>query len=81
MVQLQIQGRHRKLTWLDRDPSSKTLERTQKQCEARYRPWVRESIAEGEWKLIRHAVQRGQLTGTSQFVEEVFKKTARWVGF
>ncbi len=33
----------------------------------------------GEWELIRQAVQRGQLTGSNQFVEEVFKKTARRV--
>lgn len=37
--------------------------------------------AEGDCELIRNAVQRGQLPGSGQFVEEVFKKIARRVEF
>ena len=70
-----------KPTWLDLDPCYKRLGRTEKECEAKYRQWIGESIPEGEWELIRQAVQRGQLTGSNQFVEEVFEKTARRVEF
>ncbi len=32
---------------------------------------VQNSISDGEWALIREALQRGQLTGTQRFVGEV----------
>jgi putative transposase len=37
----------------------------------RYRHFLRATIPEGEWNLIRDAVQRGQLTGTGRFVDKV----------
>jgi putative transposase len=37
----------------------------------RYRDFVCDAIPVGEWELIREAVQRGQLTGTARFVNEV----------
>jgi len=37
----------------------------------RYRRWICETVPEWEWKLIREAVQRGQLTGPRKFIDEV----------
>jgi len=59
----------------------KKLGITEKECEAKYKEWIKETILEGEWDLIRQAVQGGQLTGSNQFVEEVFKKISRRVEF
>lgn len=70
-----------KLNWLDFDPWYKGLGRTEKDREEKYNDWIKESIPEGEWALLRQAVQRGQLTGSNRFVEEVFKKIARRVEF
>jgi hypothetical protein len=41
------------------------------QRQERYRLFLRATIPEGEWNLIRDAVQRGQLTGTGRFVDKV----------
>jgi putative transposase len=32
---------------------------------------VRSAIPEGEWRLIREALQRGQLTGSERFTDQV----------
>jgi putative transposase len=37
----------------------------------RDREFVRGTVAVGEWKFIREALQRGQLTGTKRFADEV----------
>lgn len=39
-----------------------------------WRDFVLETLAEGEGRLIRDAVQRGQLTGGEKFVEEVARR-------
>ena len=70
-----------KLNWLDLDPCYKRLGETGKECEERYRDWVKGSIPVGEWELIRKAVQRGQLTGSNRFAEEVSEKIGRRIGF
>ena len=36
-----------------------------------YAAWVKGAIPEGEWDLIRQSLQRGQLTGSSMFVDEI----------
>lgn len=36
-----------------------------------YRQFLQEAIPQGEWRLIRDAVQRGPLTGAGRFVEKV----------
>jgi putative transposase len=36
-----------------------------------YRAFVRSAIPEGEWRLIREALQRGQLTGSARFTDQV----------
>ena len=46
-----------------------------------YAVWVKGTIPEGEWSLIRQSLQRGQLTGSSRFVDEIEKKIARRVEF
>jgi hypothetical protein len=37
----------------------------------RYREFVQSAIPAGEWALIREALQRGQLTGTERFCDEI----------
>jgi putative transposase len=57
--------------WLDMDPCYAALAST---CEARaaaYRDFVQNAIPEGEWRLIRQALQRGQLTGSERFTDQV----------
>jgi putative transposase len=67
--------------WLDRDPCYMGLGRTARERAARYRPWVKEAIPEGEWERIRHAIQRGQLTGGERFIHTVAKRVGRRVEF
>src|SRR3989304_6129145 len=66
-----------RLDWLDLDPYYKNLGRTDKEREERYEKFVKGSIPQGEWELIREVVQRGQLTGSNRFIEEVAKKIGR----
>jgi putative transposase len=40
----------------------------------KYEEWVLSGIPEGELKLIRTAVQRGQLTGDQEFLDQVAEK-------
>ena len=47
----------------------------------RYMEWVKGLIPEGEWELIRQSLQRGQLTGSARFVEEIEQKIERRVEF
>ena len=39
-----------------------------------YQAFVMAAIPEEEWRLMRQAIQGGQLTGTEQFTEEVAAK-------
>ena len=57
--------------WLDHDPYYLALGTGDAQRQERYRHFLRDAIPEGEWRLIREAVQRGQLTGTGRFVDKV----------
>ena len=63
--------------WLDLDPCYKSLGSTDKEREKRYKQFVKGSIPDGEWALIREALQRGQLTGSNRFIEEVERKIGR----
>ena len=45
----------------------------------RYRKFFQEVIPEGEWKLIRERVNRGGITGSEKFREEVEKVLGRRV--
>lgn len=57
--------------WIDPDPAYLSLGRDESERRRRYREFLRAAIPDGEWSLIREAVQRGQLTGSERFTEEV----------
>ena len=65
--------------WIDIDPGYRALGRTQDERAKRYLAWVRDAIPEGEWNQIRAAVQRGQLTGTNRFINEVARRVGQRV--
>lgn len=47
----------------------------------RYMDFIAEDIPDGEWHLIRQAIQRCQLTGDSSFISEVERLTGRRIEF
>jgi putative transposase len=57
--------------WLDADPCFLALGDTAMERRLRYEEFVRQAIPTDQLRLIRDALQRGQLTGTSRFVDEV----------
>ena len=57
--------------WLDVDPCFVALGDTAIARRQRYEAFMRQVICADELRLIRDALQRGHLTGTSRFVEEV----------
>ncbi|WP_458130792.1 transposase [Pseudomonas sp. R3-41] len=57
--------------WLDADPCFVALGNTTAERCRRYEAFVRQAVPAAEIGLIRDALQRGQLTGTSRFVDEV----------
>ncbi|SDU95981.1 transposase [Pseudomonas corrugata] len=57
--------------WLDADPCFAALGDTAMERRHRYEAFVRQAIPADQIQLIRDALQRGQLTGTSRFVDEV----------
>ncbi len=64
-------------TWLDFDPFYLSLGETSDQRAKKYRTWLQKTIPEYEWKLIREATQRGQLTANMNFTREISKKVGR----
>ena len=64
---------------VDLDPCFLGLADEAGQRVARYRRWVEAAIPEGEWRLIRDAVQRGQLTGSQRFAQQVQQRLGRRV--
>lgn len=62
---------HETADWLDPDPCYLALGETDAARRQRYRAYLHASIPSGEWKLIREAVQRGQLTGDDRFTQQV----------
>lgn len=56
---------------LDLDPCYCALGADEDERRRRYEQFLLEAVPDDEWRLIRDAVQRGQLTGTGPFVEEV----------
>lgn len=65
------------LAWLDFDPFYLSLGSTPERCAAKYREWLHATIPEEEWKLIRDATQRGQLTANSSFTRMISEKIGR----
>ncbi len=59
---------------IDPDPIYQSLGETSQLRQRRYREFVEQSEDEKEWSPIRQAIQRGQLTGTERFVDQVEKK-------
>jgi putative transposase len=57
--------------WLDSDPCFQTLGQTAQERCRRYGEFVNQAIPVAGLKLIREALQRGQLTGSSRFVDEI----------
>jgi len=72
---------NKKEAWLDFDPCYMGLADNRKKRAKRYMEWVKGLIPEGEWELIRQSLQRGQLTGSARFVEEIEQKIERRVEF
>jgi putative transposase len=67
--------------WLDYDPCYVSLADMQEKRAIKYADWVTSAIPEGEWEQIRLSLQRGQLTGSKKFVDEVERKIDRRVEF
>ena len=65
------------IPWLDGDPCYEALGRTAQERARRYQAFVMEVIPEEEWRLIREALQRGQLTGSESFIEEIAAKIGK----
>lgn len=57
--------------WLDSNPCIEALGKSASERSSRYREFVAQAIPEHELRLVRDALQRGQLTGTGRFVDEV----------
>ena len=66
-----------RMGWLDLDPAYLALGETALERARRYRDWVSSGIPEEERRLIREAVQRGQLTGSDRFRNEVEERIGR----
>ena len=57
--------------WLDMDPCFVALGDTPERRRIRYMEFMRQAVPSGEIDLIRAALQRGQLTGSARFVDEI----------
>ena len=66
--------------WLDRDPCYLALGDTEMDRQLRYSTWVSTGVPANELRLIRQAVQRGQLTGGDRFIAEIEARIGRRVG-
>lgn len=62
---------------LDMDPIYIDLGRDEKERQANYRKWFKESIPCGEWDFIRKAVNKGGVFGNIQFKEKLERLTGR----
>ncbi len=63
--------------WIDRDPAYLSLGEAEAVRRQRYGRFMDEAVPDGEWKLIRQGIQRGQLTGPDRFARKVEKITGR----
>lgn len=64
-------------SWLDTDACFTALGSNTEKRRRRYKEYVAGSIPDGEWQLIREAVQRGQLTGDNGFIGDVEQLVGR----
>jgi len=49
--------------------------------EKKYEHWVKGIIPQGEWELICQSLQRGQLTDSRKFVDQIEEKINMRIGF
>ncbi|MBC3456746.1 transposase [Pseudomonas mosselii] len=70
-------GAVKRQNWLDEDPLFEALGETEELRRKRYAEFVRQAISDEELSLIRDAIQRGQLTGSSRFVDEIAQITGK----
>ena len=66
-----------KESWLDSSDCFTALGGSAEKRRRRYEEYVASAIPEGEWQLIREAVQRGQLTGDNGFIGDVEQLVGR----
>jgi putative transposase len=59
---------------VDYDGSYLSIGKTPKERQAAYAQYVCDTVPEGETRLIREALQRGQLTGSDRFSQKVSKR-------
>ena len=59
---------------LDLDPCYLAMGETEQQRQSRYAAFVSRGVRPSELMLIREALQRGQLTGSERFVDEIDRK-------
>lgn len=59
--------------WLDADPCFIALGDSLEKRRSRYMEFIRQAVPSSEIDLIRAALQRGQLTGSARFVDEIEK--------
>jgi putative transposase len=64
-------------SWLDLDPFYQSVGTTPNKRAKKYKEWLYQTVPEDEWKLIREAAQRGQLTANRKFEKEISKKLGR----
>ena len=60
--------------WIDSDPTYLGLSEDLRERLQRYKEYINEDVPVGEKELIGGALQRGQLTGTNRFIEEVERR-------
>ncbi|MBU1568711.1 MAG: transposase [Proteobacteria bacterium] len=70
-----------KQAWLDFDQHYLDLASTAKKRQRKYKDYFLGTISDEEMELIRGAIQRGQLTGTNQFIEEIEAKVGKRIEF
>ncbi|MGH8557140.1 MAG: transposase [Methylococcales bacterium] len=61
----------------DLDPCYLALGDSPEERRIRYREYLQSAVPDGEWAFIQEAVERGQLTGNSRYVEAVEKIISR----
>lgn len=70
-------GAAKRQNWLDDNPLFEALGETEELRRKHYAEFVRQAISNEELSLIRDAIQRGQLTGSSRFVDEIAQITGK----
>ena len=67
--------------WLDLDSAYLGLATTAKKRRKKYRNYILAAVPDGEIEQIRGAIQRGQLTGSDKFIEEIEAKGGKRIEF